>query len=166
MNDRRCPYWPAEIMSGRDRDRTCDFCRVKGARPPHATVRHPALPHIRPAQRPCRAEAVWCCAWHCKASFLADCWQATGRASHDAEHHDGVVIGRNGIGSEPRTPHGDEAVAVWHASSEPRGVGAYSAAALLLPVRRRVSEACSWALAYGGVQGGKADGGGPCDGPC
>jgi hypothetical protein len=29
MNDRRYPYWPAEMRGGRDRDRTCDFCRVK-----------------------------------------------------------------------------------------------------------------------------------------
>jgi hypothetical protein len=34
------------LAGGRDRDRTCDFCRVKGARPPGAATRHPRVaPH-------------------------------------------------------------------------------------------------------------------------
>jgi hypothetical protein len=40
------------LAGGRDRDRTCDFCRVKGARPPHAASRTHALLYIVAAQRP------------------------------------------------------------------------------------------------------------------
>ena len=39
------------FAGGRDRDRTCDFCRVKRVRPPHAALQHHALHRIIPARR-------------------------------------------------------------------------------------------------------------------
>jgi hypothetical protein len=60
---------------GRDRDRTCDFCRVKGARAPHIPMRHSALHHNVAAQWLWRTEATQCCVWRSEASFLANLWQ-------------------------------------------------------------------------------------------
>jgi hypothetical protein len=61
---------------GRDRDRTCDFCRVKGARPPRAPTQHPAPHHIIAAQRLWRTGAIRRCVWQSEASSLANLWQA------------------------------------------------------------------------------------------
>jgi hypothetical protein len=68
------------MTGGRDRDRTCDFCRVKGARPPRAPTQHPAPHHIIAAQRPWQTEATRCCVWRSEASFLANLWQTALRA--------------------------------------------------------------------------------------
>ena len=63
------------MIGGRDRDRTCDFCRVKGARAPHAPKRHLASPHKLAAQRLLLTEATQCCMRHSEAPFLANLWQ-------------------------------------------------------------------------------------------
>jgi hypothetical protein len=62
---------------GRDRDRTCDFCRVKGARAPHAPWLSYAKHQLVAAQRPWRPEATWCCTLCHEASFLANLWHDT-----------------------------------------------------------------------------------------
>jgi hypothetical protein len=75
MNDRLHAYWPAEMRGGRDRDRTCDFCRVKETRAPRAPTRHPTWQHNVAGQRLSPTEATKCFVWHCEASFLANLWQ-------------------------------------------------------------------------------------------
>jgi hypothetical protein len=67
---------------GRDRDRTCDFCRVKGARAPRAPMRRPTWQHNVAGQRLSPTEATKCYVWHCEASFLANLWQL---ATHQAQ---------------------------------------------------------------------------------
>jgi integrase len=39
------------LAGGRDRDRTCDFCRVKRVRPPHTALQYQASHHVVPARR-------------------------------------------------------------------------------------------------------------------
>jgi hypothetical protein len=60
---------------GRDRDRTCDFCRVKGARPQRAPSSASALHHSVAPHRLWRIQATLWCTWHRRASFLANFWQ-------------------------------------------------------------------------------------------
>jgi hypothetical protein len=91
------------MVGGRDRDRTCDFCRVKETRAPRVTSVADALHHNLAAQRPRRRKVKWGCTPVSRGVSLANLWHARTVVESD-ETSDQIVAVPTRSSTKPSRP--------------------------------------------------------------